>query len=126
MDRVRRDGPLPEKMQGRWVDADEPKSELIVQGGEITCYGRVVDYDYKEIVEQGGALTVTLGIDDAANEDTFQRTNITGLVIMPEGDFHVYNVKFAAHFVRPASADIAPRQSLLTRLSGMFGRSRQA
>ena len=47
-----------------------------------------------------GALTVSLKINDEANEDTFERSNITGLVITPEGEFHAYNVKFASHFVR--------------------------
>ncbi len=103
MDRLRREAPLPQEMQGRWVDADEPSSELIVNGGEITCYGRSVEYDYKDIVQRDGALTVELGIDDAANEDTFQRANITGLVITPKGDFLVYNVKFGARFIRPDS-----------------------
>ena len=37
--------------------AGEPSSELIVDGGEITCFGRVVEYDYKEIIEAEGAVT---------------------------------------------------------------------
>ena len=81
----------------------EPTSELIVDGGEITCFGRTVEYDYKEIIEAEGAVTVRLAIDDQANEDTFQRTNITGLVKTPESDFHVYNVKFACQVVRANS-----------------------
>ena len=100
MDRLGREAALPPEMQGRWVDADDASSELIVTGGEITCFGRPVEYDYKEIVEQDGALTVSLGVDDEAREDTFQRANITGLVITPEGEFHAYNVKFATQFVR--------------------------
>jgi hypothetical protein len=32
-----------------------------------------------------------------------QRSNITGLVITPEGEFHAYNVKFASHFIRADS-----------------------
>jgi hypothetical protein len=76
---------------------------LVVNGGEITCFERRVDYDHKEIVEEDGALTVTLGVADEGSEDAFQRTNITGLVITPEGEFHAYNVKFAAQFVRPDS-----------------------
>ncbi len=103
MDRLRREAPLPREMQGRWVEANDPSSELIVDDGEITCFGRRVEYDYKEIVDQDGALTVSLGIDDEANEDTFQRANVTGLVITPEGDLHAYNVKFAAQFVRANS-----------------------
>src|SRR4051794_12571444 len=104
MGRLRRDAPLPTEMQGRWVDEDDFSSELIVDGGEIICFGRRVDYDYKEITDHGGALTVSLGIDDQAGEDAFHRANITGLVLTPEGDFHAYNVKFGARFVRAASA----------------------
>jgi hypothetical protein len=98
-----REAALPLEMQGRWVDADEPSSELMVDGGEITCFGRTVEYDYKEIVKKDGALTVDLRINDEANEDTFQRANITGLAITPEGDFLAYNVQFGCCFVRPNS-----------------------
>ena len=44
--------------------------------------------------------TVSLKVSDPANEDSFQRANITELVITPEGDFHAYNVKVASQFVR--------------------------
>lgn len=102
MERLGRNAPLPSAMQGRWVDADDPSNELLIMGGEITCFGCTVDYDFKEIVEEDGALTVSLGIDDREQEDTFQRANITGLVITPEGELHTYNVKFGTHFVRSA------------------------
>jgi uncharacterized glyoxalase superfamily protein PhnB len=103
MQRLERAAPLPREMQGRWVEMDDPAAELIVNGGEITCFGRAVDYDFKEVVEEHGALTVSLKIDDEAKEDAFQRANITGLVITPEGEFHVYNVSFGSQFVRAAS-----------------------
>jgi hypothetical protein len=60
----------------------------------------MVDYDYKEVENRGGALIVSLGVDDPSRVDGFERANITNLVITPEGDFLVSNVKFAAHFVR--------------------------
>lgn len=91
-------------MQGRWRGADDPTVELVVSGGEVTCFGKVVNYDFKEIAEEDGALTVSLGVNDPDHEDTFQRENVTGLVITPEGDFHAYNVKFAARFVRVVAA----------------------
>ena len=99
MQRVGRDAPLPEEMQGRWVDADDESSELIVEGSEIRCFGVSVEYDYKVIDENEGALSVSLKIDDEGREDSFQRSNITELVITPDGEFHAYNVKFAAQFV---------------------------
>lgn len=99
-ERLGRDAPLPAEMQGHWVGADDPSSELVVRGGEVTCFGRTVEYDYKLVSKIDGALTVSLKINDEANEDTFERSNITGLVITPEGEFHAYNVKFASHFVR--------------------------
>jgi hypothetical protein len=102
MTRLDRTASLPEEMQGRWVEVDNG-TILIVDGGEITCFGQVVEYDYKEISEIDGALTVTLRINDEAQEDTFQRANITGLVISPEGDFLAYNVKFGCEFVRERS-----------------------
>lgn len=103
MHRLERDASLPSEMQGRWVGVDEPSAELLVTAGEITCFGQVVEHDYKEIDENDGALTVSLKINDEANEDTFQRANITGLVMTPEGEFHAYNAKFASQFVRPDS-----------------------
>ena len=102
MERVGRDVPLPTEMQGRWVDAEDPSSELVVRGGEVSCFGQTVEYDYKLVGEDDGALTVSLKISDGTNEDTFQRSNITELVVTPEGDFHAYNVKFASQFVRAA------------------------
>jgi len=103
MTRVGRDAPLPTQMQGQWVDADDSASELIVSGGEVEFRGRAVEYDYKLIEEVDGALTVSLMINDATAEDTFQRSNVTGLVITPEGEFHAYNVKFACHLIRANS-----------------------
>ncbi|HEX4739172.1 MAG TPA: hypothetical protein VH331_16600 [Allosphingosinicella sp.] len=103
MERMDRAAPLPEEMQGRWVIIDEPSAELVIEGGEVTCFGQRIDYDHKEVVRQDGALTVSLRIDDATNEDTFRRANITDLVITPEGDFLAYNVRFASQFIRSAS-----------------------
>lgn len=100
MERLERDAPLPSAMQGRWRILDDPASELIIDGGQITCLGHPVAYDYKLIDVVDGALMVSLMIIDEANEDDFQRANITELVITPEGAFHAYNVKFAAQFER--------------------------
>jgi uncharacterized glyoxalase superfamily protein PhnB len=100
MSRQGRDEPLPSVMQGRWVDVEDNSLELIVNGSEITCFDQVVKYDYKVVDEADGALTVSLKVDDEANEDTFQRANVTELVLTPEGEFHAYNVKFASQFER--------------------------
>jgi hypothetical protein len=100
MNRVTRETPLPAPMLGRWVDADDSSSELVIVGGEITCYGALVDYDYKEVSDEGGALIVSLRVNDPSRVDSFQRANIANLVITPEGEFLVSNVKFGARFVR--------------------------
>ena len=92
--------PLPSEMQGQWVDVEDPSAKLIISGAEISCFGQAIEYDYKEIHQINGALMVSLKVNDAAKEDSFQRRNITGLVITPEGQFHAYNVKFACRFVR--------------------------
>ena len=60
MERLERDAPLPAQMQGRWTDLEDPTSELIVDGGEIICFGEAVSYDYKLVDMQDGALTVSL------------------------------------------------------------------
>jgi hypothetical protein len=100
--RAGRDSPLPEPMQGRWIVDEEPLSELRIAGGEIDCFGAPVDYDYKEIASIDGALSVELHANDSGDEDSFQRANITGLVITPEGDFLGYNAKSGYRFVRAA------------------------
>ncbi|HEY6815903.1 MAG TPA: hypothetical protein VI168_10225 [Croceibacterium sp.] len=79
---------------------DAPSSVLLVDGGEVTCFGQAVEYDYKLLDEDDGAVTVSLKLDDEAGEDEFQRANITELVVTPDGEFHAYNVKFASQFVR--------------------------
>ena len=100
LQRLERDAPLPEQMQGRWTDVDDPNSELVIRGGEVICFGQPVKYDYKLVGSEDGALTVSLKINNEADEDTFQRANITELVITPEGTFHAYNVKFSSEFER--------------------------
>ena len=90
-------------MQGSWANADDPSSKLIIEGGEITCFGQTVEYDYKLVGCDDDALTVSLKVNDPAREDDFQRANITELALTPEGDFHAYNIKFASQFVRTRS-----------------------
>ena len=87
-------------MQGHWVDVDNPSTRLVVNGGEVTYSGQAVDYDYKLVGQVGGAVTVSLKVNDESKDDTFQRSNITELVITPDGELHAYNVKFASQFAR--------------------------
>lgn len=101
VNRIGRDEPLPRQMQGRRIGADDPLSELVVDGGQITCFGAVVNYDHKVVTEECGALNVSLGVADESRLDDFQRENIAGLVVTPEGRFLVYNVRFSLEFVRP-------------------------
>lgn len=100
MERLERNEPLPSAMQGRWHDVEDAGAELIIDGGEVRYLGQATPYDYKVVGTDDDALTVSLKIDDEAGEDDFQRSHITELVITPEGDFHVYSVKFASQFVR--------------------------
>ncbi|WP_336869386.1 hypothetical protein [Sphingomonas sanguinis] len=103
VERFGRDEPLPSGMQGYWHDAEDAKAELIIDGGEISYLGRTISYDYKVIETDDGALTVSLKIDNEAEEDDFQRASLTEFVITPEGDLHAYNVRFASQFVRGSS-----------------------
>ena len=99
-ERLGRDAPLPTEMQGHWVEVDDPSKKLVASGGEVTYSGQAIDYDYKLIGQTDGAVTVSLKVNDEAMDDTFQRSNITELVITPDGELHAYNVKFASQFVR--------------------------
>ncbi|CAB3739669.1 hypothetical protein LMG27174_06576 [Paraburkholderia rhynchosiae] len=63
-------------MQGRWITPDDPHSALVVDGGEITCFGAVVNYDHKVVTEENGALNVSLGVNDESRLDDFQCENI--------------------------------------------------
>ena len=96
------DQPIPAEMQGRWIDVEEPGAELIVDGSSVTYRGQAVWHDHFTVSQVDGALCVDLGIDDADRLDSCARDNVTNLVIDPEGNFHAYNVKFAAQFVRAA------------------------
>jgi hypothetical protein len=116
MIRADRDAPLPDQMQGRWVFEGEPESEIVIRGGKISCLGQAVDYDYKEIGQVAGALTVNLCVEEGKDQDYFQRANVTGLVITAEGDFLGYNVKWSARFER-VEAD----PSLIQGLGGQVG-----
>jgi hypothetical protein len=103
MPKLQRDEPLPNEFQGTWTEAESPASLLLVEGGEITCFGRQVAYDKKVVEEIDGAITVNLTIDDPDQQDSFDRANITGLALTPDGQLHVWNVKFGAVFVRAYS-----------------------
>ena len=94
---------LPQPMQGAWIDAEDQKVELLVAGGQVICFGKAVAYDFFEVEEEDSTITVTLCIEDEDREDSFQRENITGLVLTPEGEFHAYNVKFAMRMARKQS-----------------------
>ncbi|MGB3929076.1 MAG: hypothetical protein WBL20_08935 [Sphingobium sp.] len=102
MEKFGRNAPLPHEMQGHWKDADgdEDETDLIIEEGEVYYLGQHVDYDYKVIDDEDGALTVSLKIDDESRFDDFARANLTELVITPEGDFLACNVKFACKFER--------------------------
>ena len=99
-----RNAPLPDEMQGHWIAVDDPSGELLIEGGEVRYQGTSVDYSFKIVGNKDGALTVDLKVTDSTLEDDFQRENITGLLIDPEGDFHAFNAKFASQFVRVQQA----------------------
>lgn len=88
-------------MQGRWTTLAD-QEEITITGGEIHGFGGVVEYDWKTVEKVDGALCVNLGLNDASLEvqDAFARRHITNLIFTPEGEFHVYNVKFAEQLQR--------------------------
>ena len=96
------DQPLPAEMQGRWIDVEEPAAEMVIDGSSVIYCGQAVEHDHFMVSQVDGALCVDLGIDDADRLDSFARDNVTNLVIDPDGNFHAYNVKFAAQFERAA------------------------
>ena len=100
-----REAPLPDEMQGRWVDSDDPSYVVDIRGGEVTYGGGPSEYDWKKITHEGGALVVEFGVDDDADEDAFARQSVNGLAMTPDGELHMWNVKFACQLVRPASED---------------------
>ena len=86
-------------MQGRWIDSEDG-SDLVVCGFNVTYRGQDVAHDFFVVEEVDGALSVNLGVDDPDREDSFQRENLAGLVIDPEGTFHAFNTRFGATFER--------------------------
>ncbi|MDA7428628.1 hypothetical protein PGB28_09170 [Primorskyibacter aestuariivivens] len=100
MERMNREAPLPPEMQGEWKGMWDPGVTLVVDGGLVRCFGQVMEYDFKLVGQEDGAIIVSLGVDDLEGEDEFARANVTDLVITPEGEFHAYNVKFSEQFTR--------------------------
>jgi hypothetical protein len=105
MSRLGREAPLPDEMQGRWVDSEDPSFVVVIDGGEVTYRQTRSEYDYKEIAHQDGALCVFFGVDDEAKEDDFARGSVNGLAMTPDGELHMWNMKFACQLVRPGSQD---------------------
>ena len=81
MGKLGRAAPLPPEFQGRWIVVGEPTSELIVDGGEVTCFGRAVEYDYKEIIEAEGAVTVRLAYVQCRAQLDSARTQATATML---------------------------------------------
>jgi hypothetical protein len=104
MSRLGPEAPLPDEMQGRWVDSEDPSFVVEISGGEVTYGGGRSEYDWKEVT-RGEVLHVEFGVDDEAQEDAFARGSVNGLVMTPDGEFHMWNVKFACQLVRPGSQD---------------------
>jgi len=50
-------------------------------GGEITCFGRAVEYDYKEIIEAEGAVTVRLAYVQCRAQLDSARTQATATML---------------------------------------------
>ncbi|WP_205910426.1 hypothetical protein [Rhizobium sp. FKL33] len=86
---------LPAEMQGSWIGVDDDSYTVSIQGSRIEVMGTSVVYDSWRLIREDGAMTVELHVNNPAEEDDFQRRNITGLVISPEGEFFVYNVKYS-------------------------------
>jgi hypothetical protein len=86
-------------MQGHWRDVADG-SALRVEGFDVIHRGVAVAHDFFTLDEREGALNAVLGVDDPAREDAFQRENLTGLVIDPEGQFQGWNTRFGATFER--------------------------
>jgi hypothetical protein len=105
MSRSGRAAPLPDEMQGKWVDSEDPSYVVEISGGEVTYGGGRSEYDWKEVVHRDGALHVEFGVDDEAKEDDFARGSVNGLVITPDGELYMWNVKFACELVRPGAQD---------------------
>jgi hypothetical protein len=97
---IRGNGKLPDEMQGRWIDIDDPDGLLVVDGFDVSYRGQAVRHDHFSVSRIDGALCVDLGIDATESEDAFARENVTNLVIDPDGAFHAYNVTFASEFER--------------------------
>lgn len=86
---------LPAEMQGDWIGVDDDSYTVSIHGSRIEVMGTSVVYDSWRLIQQDGATTVELHVNDPAEEDDFQRRNIIGLAISPEGEFLVYNVKYS-------------------------------
>ena len=105
MSRLGREAPLPAEMQGRWVDSEDSSFVVEIRGGEVAYGGTPSEYDHKEIVHRDGALVVDFGVDDEAKEDDFARVSVNGLAMTPDGELHMWNMKFACRLVRPDAQD---------------------
>jgi hypothetical protein len=100
MDKDARLTALPAEMQGDWIGVEDDTYTVSINGARIEVMGKPVIYDSWRLIQQDGATTVDLRVDDPAEEYDFQRRDITGLVISPEGEFLVYNVKYSMELRR--------------------------
>src|ERR1041385_1114054 len=105
MSRMGREAPLPDEMQGKWVDSEDPSYVVEIRGGEVTYGGGRSEYDWKEVTRGEDVVLVEFGIDDEWDEDAFARSSVNGLALTPDGMLNMWNVKFACQLVRSSSQD---------------------
>jgi hypothetical protein len=90
MDRTDRGRPLPSEMQGKWVE-EGSSFNLIVEGGEISLCGEIINYRYKNVaVDTDGVIAVELEFDEEIDPDDL---DLTMLVYWPEGYINTFSVQ---------------------------------
>lgn len=97
-ERLGRETPFPQDMQGCWVEESDPTLEIVIEGAEILWGGETRDYEEKRRTEhEDGSVRITLELAGEADpEDSIE------FVLLPDGSMYVFNVHFASHYVRPS------------------------
>ena len=87
-------------MQGRWVEEKDPSFYLIVEGGEINLCGKIIDYRYKSLSADKGALMVDLEFAEEINPDDL---DLTLLFYWPDDSMNTFSDHCVARLVRANS-----------------------
>lgn len=96
--KTRRAATFPSQMQGRWIGADEPDFQVVIEGSEVVWKQQPLNYMDKFEERYDGEVVVKILMPYRVDSG-----DDINLVALPEGVMHAFSDHFAIQLVRPGA-----------------------